>query len=139
MLISPFFCPTHPPPPPPPLPPLPGSYGMLGVANTPCLQGLSDAVVNATSPFLDPSAKSYIPSWVYSLPPAERDQKIALIHEVRYKADWVAKEDRGGSTRAASGVCFACLHPCVLTSINSSPHRPNSSGAQTCSEGSSPT
>ncbi|GMH46528.1 hypothetical protein TrRE_jg8403 [Triparma retinervis] len=58
-----------------------GSYGMLGVANTPCLQGLSDAVVNATSPFLDPSAKSYIPSWVYSLPPAERDQKIALIHE----------------------------------------------------------
>jgi len=54
---------------------------MLGVTLTPCLQGLSDSLVNATSPYLDPSATQYIPSWVYNLPEDEKEEKINLIHK----------------------------------------------------------
>ena len=53
-----------------------GSYGMLDIVNTACLQGLSDALVNATCGFIDPKAKEYVPGWVYDLPEEERDMKV---------------------------------------------------------------
>ncbi|GMH95676.1 hypothetical protein TrST_g6413 [Triparma strigata] len=58
-----------------------GSYGMLDVGLTTCLQALSDSLVTATSKYVDPSAKEYIPDWVYQLPPEEQKAKIDLISQ----------------------------------------------------------
>lgn len=56
-----------------------GSYGMLDVELTACLQSLSDSLVTATAKFVDPSAKEYIPDWIYNLPEDEQAEKIDLI------------------------------------------------------------
>ena len=53
---------------------------MLSVTNTDCLQLMSDALVNATNQFVEPSAKDYIPSWIYDLPEDQQQAKIDMIH-----------------------------------------------------------
>ncbi|GMI38834.1 hypothetical protein TeGR_g8206 [Tetraparma gracilis] len=57
-----------------------GSYAMLSVALSPCLQLLSDSLVNATAQYVSAAAKDYIPSWIYDLPEAEQQLKIDMIH-----------------------------------------------------------
>ncbi len=52
-------------------------YAMWNVKVAPCLQQLSDAVVRATYQFA--KANQTVPSWVYSLPPAERKAKIDMV------------------------------------------------------------
>jgi len=56
-----------------------GSYALWSVENPPCLQGLSNAIVNATSEYVDPRIKNTIPSWVNNLPVAIRNIKMAMI------------------------------------------------------------
>jgi 2'-5' RNA ligase len=58
-----------------------GTYTMWDVQNSECLQHMSDLVVNATSAYVSKKAKTDIPKWVESLPPAIRDIKIAMIHQ----------------------------------------------------------
>ncbi|KAG2392426.1 hypothetical protein C9374_012678 [Naegleria lovaniensis] len=58
-----------------------GSYAMWDVQNSPCLQGLSNAIVNATARYVDPRSKSTIPSWVNNLPPQLRQVKILMIQQ----------------------------------------------------------
>ena len=48
---------------------------MWRVSKTPCLQGMSDAIVNATSQYISPNQP--IPDWVYSIAdPTLRQEKI---------------------------------------------------------------
>ena len=54
-----------------------GQFALWTVQNTACIQRLSDLVVNATYHLAKPNQK--VPSWVMSLPPAERQAKIAMI------------------------------------------------------------
>jgi hypothetical protein len=57
-------------------PQLSGQYFMWGVAISPCLQLLSDAVVNATYEWHDYTMP--VPAWVYNISdPAARDEMIA--------------------------------------------------------------
>ncbi|EGC28475.1 hypothetical protein DICPUDRAFT_160097 [Dictyostelium purpureum] len=54
-----------------------GQYGMWEVQNSPCLQFLSDLIVNNTYQYITPNQT--IPDWVYQLPEPLRDEKIAMI------------------------------------------------------------
>ncbi|KYQ90872.1 hypothetical protein DLAC_07743 [Tieghemostelium lacteum] len=52
-------------------------YGMWNATVLPCLQYLSDFVVNNTYQYITPNQS--IPSWVYALPEPIRSEKIAMI------------------------------------------------------------
>ena len=54
-----------------------GSYAFANVTDGPCLQRLSDTVVNATYGLAQPNQT--VPSWVAGLPEPERDEKTALV------------------------------------------------------------
>jgi len=56
-----------------------GTYAMLSTSLPQCLQGLSDAIVNATFPFIVPDQP--IPAWVQGLPEPERGIKIHFVQE----------------------------------------------------------
>ena len=56
-----------------------GSYGMWNTANPPCLQEMSDCIVNATHKFAIPNQP--VPLWVNGLPEPERSEKIKAIQE----------------------------------------------------------
>ena len=60
---------------------LSGAYAMLSVPLTPCLQQLSDSLVTILAPHVTETAKKAVPSWVYDLPPAEQELKIAYVHQ----------------------------------------------------------
>jgi hypothetical protein len=54
---------------------------MWNSINTPCLQNMSNAIVNATYQWITPNQS--IPSWIYNLPEPERSEKIG-IHSIDY-------------------------------------------------------
>lgn len=57
-----------------------GAYAMWRVSKTPCLQGMSDAIVNATSQYISPNQP--IPDWVYSIAdPTLRQEKIDFVRK----------------------------------------------------------
>jgi hypothetical protein len=58
-----------------------GNYVLWQVKNDACIQSLSDAIVNSTSQYLSPNAKTTIPAWINTLPPEIRQLKIDMIHK----------------------------------------------------------
>ncbi len=57
-----------------------GTYAMWDVLRDDCMQFMSDAIVNATSQFIDPQSKTMIPDWIKSLPNEQvRQAKIFMI------------------------------------------------------------
>ncbi|EFA80786.1 hypothetical protein PPL_06372 [Heterostelium album PN500] len=54
-----------------------GQYGMWNVEVNPCLQYISDLIVNTTCKYIVPNQP--IPSWVYELPEPVRTEKIDMI------------------------------------------------------------
>ena len=54
-----------------------GSFAMMNVSNSPCLQRVSDMLVNATHRFSQPNQRA--PDWVYELPEPLRSEKLRLV------------------------------------------------------------
>ena len=54
-----------------------GNYAMLAVKTSPCLQFLSDRIVNATYRYAQPNQP--VPPWVLQLPEPQRSKKIRLV------------------------------------------------------------
>lgn len=56
-----------------------GTYGMWMGPASPCLQLMSDSLVNATMQYIVPNQP--IPSWINTLPEPLREEKIAMIEK----------------------------------------------------------
>jgi hypothetical protein len=101
-----------------------GAYGMLSVTNTDCLQLMSDALVNATNQFVEPSAKDYIPSWIYDLPEDQQQAKIDMIHAygspnvfASFQPHVTLVADAANTTELAAVVdTWTCQHLEILSS-----------------------